>query len=310
MQNFNSNDLKFTYSPLHNAIGEVNSGELFTVETEDCFTGKFRDSENFSSGTLAWVLENLDGVTGPIAVRGAKVGDVVAITLHEIEITTPGSVALSPCDDPSPSDWWSQWYGCKSFQIKNGFLHFSEDIKIPVQPLIGCIATAPDRETVLSKMQGPYGGNMDCTEMSSGSTIILPIAVPGAMIYFGDAKAIMGDGEIVQAPEVGTKITVSVELRPKPKAMNCPRVESKETLTTVVSDTTLDRAIGKAFAELLSWIEDDYDISRVDAALLLAMIAKTGVCQTANALHTGKCSVSRIALADLSSASNTSGEKN
>ncbi len=299
MQNFNYKDLKFTYSPSHEKIGEVNSGELFSVETEDCFTGKFRDSQNYSSETLAWVLENLDGVTGPIAVRGAKVGDVVAITLHEIEITTPGSVALSPCDDPSPGDWWSQWYGCKSFQIKNGFLHFSEKIKIPVQPLIGCIATAPDRETVLSKMQGPYGGNMDCTEMSTGSTIILPIAVPGAMIYFGDAKAIMGDGEIVQAPEVGTKITVSIEIRHKPRSMKWPRVESTEALTTVVSDTTLDRAIGKAFAELLCWIEDDYDVSRVDAALLLAMVAKTGVCQTANTLHTGKCSVQRSDLIGL-----------
>lgn len=299
MQNFNHQDIKFTYSPSHVKIGEVNPGELFTVETEDCFSGKFKQPENFSTTSLNWVLENLDGVTGPIAVRGAKVGDVVAITLHEIEITTPGSVALSPCDDPSPSDWWSQWYGCKSFQISNGFLHFSERIKIPVQPLIGCIATTPSRETVLSKMQGPYGGNMDCSEMGLGSTIVLPIAVPDAMIYFGDAKAIMGDGEIVQAPEVGTKITVSIEVRHKPKNMKWPRVESAEALTTVVSDTTLDRAIGKAFAELLSWIEDDYDISRVDAALLLAMVAQTGVCQTANTFHTGKCSVKRSALIGL-----------
>jgi len=301
VQNFNHKDLKFTYSPSHEKIGEVGPGELFTVETEDCFSGKFQQSENFNAESLSWVLENLDGVTGPISVRGAKVGDVVAITLHEIEITTPGSVALSPCDDPSPSDWWSQWYGCKSFPIKDGLLHFSEKLKIPVRPLIGCIATSPNRETLLSKMQGIYGGNMDCNEMGVGSTIILPVSVLGAMIYFGDAKAIMGDGEIVQAPEIGTRTTVSVELRPKPKNMKWPRVESTETLTTVVSDTTLDRAIGKAFAELLSWIEVDYNIPRVDAALLLAMIAKTGVCQTANTLHTGKCSVKRSALVGLKS---------
>jgi len=299
MQHFNSESLKFTYSPTHSPIGKVVPGELFSVDTQDCFTGKFRDSENFSAETLAWVLDNLDGVTGPIEVVGAKPGDVVAITLHEIEITTSGSVALSPCDDPTPSDWWSQWYGCKSYPIKDGFLYFSDSQRVQVAPLIGCIATSPARETVFSKMQGVYGGNMDCNEMCAGATVILPVALPGAMLYFGDAKAIMGDGEIVQAPEVGTRITASVELRPKPAAMRWPRVETAYALTTVVSDTTLDRAVGRAFDELLSWVEHDCAISRVDAALFLAMVANTGVCQTANTLHTGKCTVQRSALAQL-----------
>ncbi len=296
MARFTPDDIKFTYSPQHDPIGTVVPGEKFVVETEDCFSGRFRDPAGFTSENVEWLNRNLDGVTGPIYVDGAKPGDVVAITLHDVAITTPGSVAISPCTDPTPSDWWSQWYGCKSYPIENGHLLFDDKIRIPIKPLIGCIATAPERETVLSRMEGDYGGNMDCNEMSAGATVVLPVGVVGAYLYFGDAKAVMGDGEIVQAPEVGTEITASVEVRPKPASMNWPRVESADALTTVVSDNTLDRAVGMAFSELLGWVVEDYGWDREQAALLLAMVAQTGVCQTANSLHTGKCTVPRAVL--------------
>lgn len=296
MQHFRHDDLKFTYSPLHEPIGTVQPGEIFRIDTEDCFTGRFRNPRDWSPENLRWVLENLDGVTGPVEVEGATAGDVVEVTLHDIVPTTPGSIATSPCDDPSPSDWWGQWDGCGSFPIVDGHVVFSDSIRVPVRPLIGCIATAPDRETVLSKMQGRWGGNMDCNEMRTGATIMLPVNVPGALLYFGDAKAAMGDGEIVQAPEIGTTITASVEVRRQPPEMHWPRVTTSDELVTVVSATTLDRAVGLAFAELLAWVVADTGLPREQAALLLAMVAHTGVCQTANSLHTGKCTVRRDAI--------------
>ena len=167
---------------------------------------------------------------------------------------------------------------------------------MPIRPLIGCIATAPDRETVLSKMQGRYGGNMDCNEMRAGATVVLPVNVPGALVYFGDAKAAMGDGEIVQAPEIGTTLTVSIDVKRQAPEMAWPRVMTADELVTVVSATTLDRAVGLAFAELLAWVVADTGMPRDQAALLLAMVAHTGVCQTANSLHTGKCTVRRDAV--------------
>ncbi|MHB1090101.1 MAG: acetamidase/formamidase family protein, partial [Ilumatobacteraceae bacterium] len=178
----------------------------------------------------------------------------------------------------------------------NGYLRFSDKINIPINPIIGCIATAPARETVLSKMQGQYGGNMDCNEVSVGATILLPVSVPGAYIYFGDAKAVMGDGEIVQAPEVSTRITASVEIRQRPINMDWPRIETMGSLITVVSDRSLENAVGIAFAQLLDWVVTDYKMERERAALLLAMVSQTGICQTANSLPTGRCLVSRAFL--------------
>lgn len=295
MQHFDASDLKFFYSAEHDPIGTVADGEMFVVDTEDCFTGRFRSPEGFTEENLAWVLANLDGVTGPIAVEGVTPDHVVAITLHEVEITTPGSVAWSRCEADSTRDWWAEWYACDGLEIEDGHIVF-EDVRIPVRPLVGCIATAPDRETVFSKMQGTYGGNIDCNEVAAGATVVLPVAVEGAYLYFGDSKARMGDGEVVQSPEVGTRITASVEVRDRPPGMHWPRIEAADHLTTVVSGLTIDDAAGVAFQEMLAWAEETSGRSRADTAMILGMLAGVGICQTANTLHTAKCTVERALL--------------
>lgn len=290
---------QFTYSPLHEPLGVVAPGERFEVETVDCFSGLYQDPAGFTPEHRAYTRENLDGVTGPISVRDAAIGDVVAVTIHGIEITTPGSVVVSRYRDPSPRGWWLEEDACYSYPIENGELVFSNSLRIPVRPLIGCIATAPGRETVLSIRQGPYGGNIDCAEVTVGATVVLPVAVEGALLYFGDCKALMGDGEITQPPEVGTLITASVAVRPRPPAMRWPRVETPESLVTVVSNPSLDEACRFAFKELLDWVESEYDIERTRAAMLLGMVAQTGICQTCNSLYTAKCVMPRRWVAEI-----------
>ena len=40
------------------------------------------------------------------------------------------------------------------------------------------------------------GGNIDCKELVAGSTLYLPVTVPGALLYLGDGHAAQGDGEV------------------------------------------------------------------------------------------------------------------
>jgi len=284
---------RFTYSHLHEPVGVVKPGEVFQVETVDCFSGLYQTPEGFSAENRKYTSENLDGVTGPIYIDGATPNHTVAITLHEIAVTSLGSVVVSRYENPLPKGWWLEEYTCDSYRIQEGELLFSDSLRIPLRPVVGCIATAPARETVLSVRQGQYGGNMDCAEIGPKATIVLPVAVEGALLYFGDCKAMMGDGEIAQPPEVGTVITASVELRPVPARMTWPRVETTDRLMTVVSGPSLEESCRLAFKELLDWIEPEYGMSRGDAALLMAMVADTGICQISNALHTAKCSIPR-----------------
>ena len=60
----------------------------------------------------------------------------------------------------------------------DGLIRLADDWLVPVDPLIGCLATEPGRETILSRREGDYGGNIDCGEITGGATVILPVDRP------------------------------------------------------------------------------------------------------------------------------------
>src|SRR5260370_4200189 len=95
LRHFDCDDLKYVYSAAHDPIGAVTVGETFQVSTEDCFTRRFREPEGYTPENIAWVDENLNGVTGPIVVEDARPGQVVAVRINALKVTTPGSVLLS-----------------------------------------------------------------------------------------------------------------------------------------------------------------------------------------------------------------------
>ena len=296
MQQFACTDLKYVYSASHQPIGSVKPGETFQVQTEDCFTALFRTPNGYTPENIAFVDEHLNGVTGPIYVEGARPGQVVAVRIDDLQVTTPGSLVLSRFSYPSPKDWWLEETSCTTFPVVDGMIHVSDTLQIPVRPLIGCIATAPKDHVPKSTYEGEYGGNLDCNEMTAGATIILPVTIQGALLYFGDCKARMADGEVVISPEAGALITASVELRPGPARMRGPRVENAESLITIASATTLEEACRMAFKYMLWWLEDEYHLEHVQAALLMGMVAHTGICQVSNPLMTAKCIMPRAFL--------------
>ena len=293
MQTFEARSIKYTYSPEHAPIGTVKPGESFVVITEDGFSGRYNEPGSFTPETAAWVEENLDGVTGPIAIEGAEPGQAVAITIDEVEVITPGTVVVSRCDAISPSDWWHQEDHVVHLPVSGHRIHIRGDWVVEARPLIGCLATSPRQETILSRHEGDFGGNLDCREITEGATVLLPVEIPGAGLYFGDCKAAMGDGEIVSAPEVGTRIVASAALMDRPAAMSAPRVITPDHLMTIVSGPSLTDAARTAFRELKHWIEHDWDLTSDAAAIVLGIGAHCGIAQVSNKLHTAKCSIAR-----------------
>ena len=142
---------------------------------------------------LEWVEENLCVVTGPMAVSGARPGDVVDVRIQATEVTTPGIVILSKYQDPSPDDCFlpTEYDRLKTYPVEGGELIFNDRLRLPVRPLIGCLASAPKQEVILSRREGEFGGNQDCNVMTAGSTVTVPVNVAGGLPYFGDCKAMM-----------------------------------------------------------------------------------------------------------------------
>ena len=103
----------------------------------------------------------------------------------------------------------------------------------------------------------------------------------------------MSDGEIVGPPEVGALVTATAELRPRPASLRWPRLETADRITTIVAGTPLEWAARQAFRELLDWVVDDFELSREKAALLMGMVADTGICQVSNTDFTAYCTMPR-----------------
>jgi amidase len=293
VKTFSKEDRTPVYSPFHEPIGTVTPGETFVVETEDGFDGRYQSSEDYTPENIEWVEDHLCIVTGPIAVEGASSGDVVGVEIEDVQVTTPAIYERTRYSDPSPEDWWLETYACTKFPVEDGHVVFDEQTRIPARPLIGCIATAPKYEVILARREGQYGGNMDCNDVSAGSTVILPVNVEGALLYFGDCKAGMSDGEIVNAAEVGTRISARASVRPRPKAMSWPRIETKDSLISIVSDISLATACRQSFREVMLWLEEDFAVDREKAAHVMGLVAHVRVCQVSNTFHTARCEMPR-----------------
>jgi acetamidase/formamidase len=296
MQRFPASEAKYAYSPDHASIGTVQPGERFEVEAVEGFSGYFRAPSDFTPERYAEAEAHKWAVTGPISVAGARAQGAVAVTIHAVDVVTPGVVVYGGYTEADPLAWWDDESACDIYPVEDGVLKFDDRTALPTRPLIGCLAVAPGEGTVHAKLQGRYGGNLDCREIRAGATVVLPVSHDGGGLYFGDCKALMGDSEIVGPPEVGALVTASAEPRERPASLAWPRIETGDSLTTLVSGTPLEWSARQAFRELLNWVVDDYDLPRPRAALLLAMVADARIAQISNTDYTAYCTAPRDVL--------------
>lgn len=298
MKRFRARDVTYAYSAEHAQIGTVEPGEVFEVECVEGWSSFFRRPEDFTPESYAAADAVKWAVTGPIGVAGAEPGGVVAVTIHAVEPTTPGVVVYGAYDDAvDPADWWDDEDAVDLYATEDGRVRFDERTTLAADPAVGCLATAPASGTLHAKLQGRFGGNLDCRHLRAGATVVLPSEHAGAGLYLGDCKALMGDGEIVAPPEIGALVRASAEPRPRPPSFEWPRIETPEARATLVSGTPLEWCARQAFRALLSWILEEHDLPRHRAALLLAMVAHAGICQISNTNFTASCTAPRDAFA-------------
>jgi acetamidase/formamidase/AraC-like DNA-binding protein len=72
-----------------------------------------------------------------------------------------------------------------------------DGIRIPLRLHFGVIAVAPREVDFVDSIPPSYfGGNLDNWRLGKGSTVYLPVSVPGALFSVGDPHATQGDGEL------------------------------------------------------------------------------------------------------------------
>ena len=105
----------------------------------------------------------------------------------------------------------------------------------------------------------------------------LPVFVPGALFYLGDAHAAMGHGELSATGLVmPAEATVTVDLQKRAR-LSGPRIESRGEIMAIASCCPMERSIAQAFAHLIVWLESDFGWDRWRAYDLLTHVGRISV---------------------------------
>jgi len=265
-------------------VAHVRPGDILEANSLDCFGNAIHKPGD----TLA-LSKGDNPLTGPFFIDNAEPGDTLAIRILDLQVDgdqglgafAPGFGALNETNytpmlhAPLPERIW--FYPISHSENTGTFqaLDSNFKVKIPLHPFLGCIGVAPaNGEARSSVVPAEFGGNMDSPEASAGNTLYLPVSVPGALFYFGDGHAAMGDGEIAgTAIEVPMKARLQFELV-KGKHTNWPRFENEKEIMTAGIYRPVDDALRIAFTELVAWIHADYGLSELDAYELLSKVAR------------------------------------
>ena len=253
----------------------ISSGEKLVVESEDALSGQIRQPGDVRDKAA---MPYSNPVAGPICVTDAEPGDALAVTIHRI---TPrdGQCATYTGSPKQLCEWLGTDVpsGAHVCPIREGQIYWSDELAIPYEPMLGCIGTAPAWGVPTTGPAGPHGGNLDLVETCPGSTVFLPVTVPGGYLFLGDAHAAMGHGELsATGLEMAAETEITVELL-KGKSLAGPRIETADELVSIASGTPLERSIAEASARLILWLEEDYGWDRWRAYDILTHVARISI---------------------------------
>jgi acetamidase/formamidase len=213
-------------------------------------------------------------LTGPIYVEGAQPGDVVELKILGFEFLHPfGVTGFRPGSGTIPDDF--PYARLKLIRIKPGAgtVEFRPGVTLKLAPFWGSIGVAPPTlmHRVSSGPPGAHAGNLDNKELIAGSTLFLPVHVPGALISIGDGHGLQGDGEVtVTALETSLRGTVQIFVR-KGKQIRWPRAETPTHFITMGLHPDLNEAARMATREMIDFLVSEKGMSRDDAYILCSL---------------------------------------
>jgi acetamidase/formamidase len=220
-------------------------------------------------------------LTGPIAIDGARPGDVLEVRVREIRMDVPyaynsfgragfladvfteGRTKIIPLDR----------------ERKIG--HFGPGIDIPLKPFFGSMGIAPPESAgrVNSAPPGIHAGNLDNKELVAGTTLFIPVHAPGALFEVGDGHAGMGNGE-VDITAMETSLTgVFQFIVHHDMHLKWPRAETPTHYITMGLDPDLTQAARICALETIDFLVGEMKLSREDAYALTSVAIDLNITQ-------------------------------
>ena len=273
---FPDDQVHFTWDMSHAPVLTVESGDTVVVHTRDVSDNQIGpDSDTSVIASLDW--NRVYPLAGPIEVRDAEPGDVLAVEVLDLHTEGWGWTAILPELGLLTEDFPDPYL--RVFDISNGRFAHLGPATIPLDPFLGTMGVCPEGADGLPVMPpGAFGGNMDTRQLHQGTTLYLPVQVPGARFSTGDAHGCQGDGEVcvtgLEAPmyaslrftlEKGRSIPT-----PQYRTAGVPASVGPQYGTTGVGGD-LYKAAQDATRAMIEHVSKTYDMSPEDAYLLASL---------------------------------------
>lgn len=224
-------------------------------------------------------------LTGPVAVKGAMPGDTLVVEIEAIRCRQAwGYNAIRPLAGALPGEFPETRIVHIPLDLDQGVGRLSWGAEIPLRPFFGVMGVAPPPAWGMISSLPPrqHGGNLDLKELVAGTTLRLPVHVPGANFSCGDGHGAQGDGEVcVTAIETALTGTFRLSLE-KGRRLAWPEAETPAHVITMAFDPDLDQAAKIALREMIALICKRKGLSREDAYMLCSLAADLRVTQLVN----------------------------
>ncbi|MGA7325231.1 MAG: acetamidase/formamidase family protein [Rhodomicrobium sp.] len=246
--------------------------EWLPAEIEEIFTHAKR-------GTGPHIL------TGPVAVRGARPGDVLQVDILDVRLTQPyGYNIVSPLKGMFPLDEPVQRTTIIPIDLETGYAEVAPGVSILTRPFFGQLGVAPPTAwgRIDSRPPNRHGGNIDNKELVKGTRLLLPTWNDGALFSTGDGHAAQGDGEVNQtAIETSLDGHFRLSVR-RDLEIEWPIAVSTDHLITMAFHEDLDEAARLAMRRMIDLLKQHYGLSYHDAYRLCSIAADMRVTQFVN----------------------------
>ena len=283
------------FDPQAEPLAELADGERVVVETADSVCGLAK-AEAPRGLHVEEVLGRLGGacpVTGPFHVAGAHPGDVVEVELHRVDPV------------PATGEAWTGIFGGFGALQHEGFsleqplrpelrrVPYGDGlarlpvrggtVALPLRPFLGTVGVAPRWERRLSFSQSPeYLGDVDQPALGAGAVLRLPVNVAGALLAFGDAHGVQGDGEITGvAVEIEAEVELTVRVRDREEAGFCslPQLDTAAAIGSLAGlhGASLDDCARAAYLDLVQRLVRRHGFTVTDAYQLLGQVGRLRV---------------------------------
>jgi amidase len=272
MKRVTNDQLCTSFSSDNPPVLQVQPGESFVMETND----RFATYEGPNSSPEA--METLKTMAGPVYIEGAKPGDTLKIEVLDVSLPLDyGWIGAIPGRGPL-EERLPQFRKARVAITQDGVV-FNDKVTMPLRPMIGRIGLAPKEGPASSNDRGDFGGSMGNTQITTGSTVFLPVFHDGGLLTIGDCHAAMGDGEATaSAVECALDATFKVTIE-KDFTVTRPVVATESEVMTTGEGPTMEEATKAAVNAMADLMADKLGVDSTDAAMLIASAAdvRTGL---------------------------------